>query len=92
MLSVAVPVGCYLVSVVAVYWLLVGELDLLHVWLVLGTLAVLAVAVVLGAAGVGMPICLLVVAGSVLIPVVGYELGGHRRMGEATLRATAERA
>jgi low temperature requirement protein LtrA len=91
-LSVAVPVGCYLVSVVAVYWLLVGELDLLHVWLVLGTLAVLAVAVVLGAAGVGMPICLLVVAGSVLIPVVGYELGGHRRMGEATLRATAERA
>jgi low temperature requirement protein LtrA len=91
-LSVAVPVGCYLVSLIAVYTLLVGELDLFHVWLVLGTLAVLAVAVLLAAAGVGMPVCLLVVAASVLVPVIGYELGGHRRMGAATLRATAERA
>jgi low temperature requirement protein LtrA len=94
-LSVAVPVGGYLVSVIGVYALLVGELDPFHVWLVLGAVAVLAVAVALAAAGVGMPVCLLVVAAAVLVPVLGYELGGHRRMGAATERATgptAERA
>ena len=92
MLSVAVPVGLYLVAVIAVYSLLVGEVDAFHVWLVLGTLAVLAVAVLLAAVGVGMPVCLLVVAASLLVPVVGYETVGHRHMDEATRRATAERS
>ena len=91
-LSVAVPVGLYLVAVIAVYSLLVGEVDAFHVWLVLGTLAVLAVAVLLAAVGVGMPVCLLVVAASLLVPVVGYETVGHRHMDEATGRATAERS
>jgi low temperature requirement protein LtrA len=88
-LSVAVPVGVYLVSVIAVYSLLVGELDRFHIWLILGSLAVLAAAVLLAAAGVGMPICLLVVAASLLVPVIGYETVGHRHMLEATQRATA---
>jgi low temperature requirement protein LtrA len=88
--SVAVPVGCFLVAVIAVYSLLVGEIDALHVWLVLGTLAVLALGVALAAIGVGMPVCLLVVAASLLVPVVGYETLGHRHMDEATARATAE--
>jgi low temperature requirement protein LtrA len=88
-LSVAVPVGVYLVSVIAVYSLLVGELDRFHIWLILGSLAVLVAAVLLAAAGVGMPICLLVVAGSLLVPVIGYETVGHRHMLEATQRATA---
>jgi low temperature requirement protein LtrA len=88
-LSVAVPVGVYLVSVIAVYSLLVGELDRFHIWLILGSLAVLAAAVLLAAAGVGMPACLLVVAASLLVPVIGYETVGHRHMLEATQRATA---
>ena len=88
-LSVAVPVGLFLVSVIAVYSLLVGELDRFHIWVVLGTVAVLAVAVLLAAGGVGMPVCLLVVAASLLVPVVGYETVGHRHMVEATERATA---
>jgi len=91
-LSVAAPVGFFLVAVIAVYSLLVGEVDAFHVWMVLGTLAVLAGAVLLAAAGVGMPVCLLVVAASLLVPVVGYETVGHRHMGEATVRATAEQA
>jgi hypothetical protein len=36
-----------------------------------------------------MPICLLVVAASLLVPVIGYETVGHRHMLEATQRATA---
>ena len=88
-MSVAAPVGLFIVAVIAVYSLLVGEVDALHIWLVLGTLAVLAVAVLLAAVGVGMPVCLLVVAASLLVPVVGYETVGHRHMGEATVRATA---
>ena len=91
-LSVAVPVGLFLIAVIAVYSLLVGEVDAFHVWLVLGTLAVLAVAVLLAAVGVGMPVCLLIVAASLLFPVVGYETVGHRHMGQATERATAERS
>ena len=76
-------------SVLAVYSLLVGELDALHIWVALGTVAVLAVAVLLAAAGVGMPYCLLVVAASLLGPVVGCETVGHRHMIEATERAIA---
>jgi hypothetical protein len=88
-LSVAVPVGVYLVSVIAVYSLLVGELDRLHIWVTFGAIVVLVVAALLAAAGVGMPFCLLVVAASLLIPVLGFETVGHRHMVEATERATA---
>ena len=88
-LSVALPVGLFVVSVLGLYSVLLGAVDPFHVWIVLGNLLVLAVAVLLAAAGVGMPVCLLVVAASLLVPVVGYETVGHRHMHEATERATA---
>jgi low temperature requirement protein LtrA len=90
-LSVALPVGGYLVSVAAVYCVLMNELDLFHLWVVVGAVAVLAVAVALAAAGVGMPVCLLVVAASLVVPVLAYELSGHRHIVDATLRVTEQR-
>jgi low temperature requirement protein LtrA len=89
-LSVALPVGLYVLSVLALWSLLLGTVDPFHVWIAIGMLVVLAAAVLLAASGAGMPVCLLVVAASLLVPVVGYELLGHRHTAEALRRATAE--
>ena len=88
-LCVAVPVGLYVISILGVYSLLVGEFDTFHIWVTVGTILVLAGAVLMAAAGVRMPLCLVVVAASLLVPVIGYERVGHRHMHEATERATA---
>lgn len=88
-LSVAVPVGLYVIAILALYSLLVGEFDGFHIWVTVGTMAVLAGAVLMAALGVRMPLCLVVVAASLLVPVIGYERVGHRHMHAATQRATA---
>lgn len=81
-LSVAAPVGLYVLSVFALYRLLLGRGDVFHLWLLLGTLVVLGSAVWLAAAGVSMPVCLVVVALAPVVTVVGYETVGHRHTGE----------
>jgi low temperature requirement protein LtrA len=88
-LSVALPVGLYAISIIALFSVLVGVFDTFHTWMTVGTIAVLGGAVGMAAAGVGMPLCLVVVAASLLVPVVGYERVGHRHMQEAMERATA---
>jgi low temperature requirement protein LtrA len=78
-LSVAVPVAAYVVSVFVLYRLLVPGLSLFHLGLVAGTLAVLAAAVGLAGAGVSTPVCLVVTALAPVVAVVGWETVGHEQ-------------
>lgn len=80
-LCVAVPVGVFTIAILALYTLLLG-FDVLHVGVCVGVLLVLALAVVLAAGGVGVPVCLLVVAAGPLLLVVTDETVGGRRRNE----------
>ena len=78
MLTVAVPVGAYVLLVYALYTYLVRAFDPLHVLLLLATAAVVVLSVVLAALGIGMPQCLIVLMLAPMVSVIGYELLGHR--------------
>jgi low temperature requirement protein LtrA len=85
-LSVAVPVGTYIVAVYVLYMRLVRTVDTFHVLLVALTIVVLAGAVWIAAAGISMANCLLVVTLAPMVTVVGYETLGHRHAAEAIAR------
>lgn len=76
-LSLAAPVGLYLLMVYLLHTLLL-TVDRFHVLLITLTLAVLAAAVLLSAAGVSLAVCLLVVMLAPFVTVVGYETVGFR--------------
>ncbi|MGX9792654.1 low temperature requirement protein A [Mycobacterium sp. MMS18-G62] len=86
-LSVAIPVGAYIVSIYLLYMILVRTVDTFHLLLIVLTGVVLAVAVWLAEAGVSMANCLLVVTLAPLVSVVGFELVGHRHAAEAIARS-----
>jgi len=86
-LSVAVPVGGYIVSVYVLYAWLVRTMDAFHLLLIALTCAVLGLAVWLAAAGISMANCLLVVTLAPMVSVVGYETLGHRHAAEAIGRS-----
>ncbi|MGW6357595.1 low temperature requirement protein A [Streptomyces sp. NPDC055092] len=77
-LSLAVPVGLYLLMVYLLHTLLLSAADSFHVLLISLTLAVLLAAVLLSAAGVATAACLLIVMLAPFVTVVGYETIGHR--------------
>jgi low temperature requirement protein LtrA len=77
-LSLALPVGLYLLMVYLLHTLLLSTADPFHVLLISLTLAVLLVAVLLSAAGVAIAACLLIVMLAPFVTVVGYETIGHR--------------
>lgn len=77
-LSIAVPVGAYVLLMYALHAQLTGTLDPFHLLLVGGSLLVLVGGVALAAAGVPMVWCVLVLSLTPWITVVGYELVGHR--------------
>ena len=79
-LSVAVPVGTFVLMVYGLHTWLVREADPFHFGLLAGTAAVLVAAVWLAAAGVPMAWCLLVVTLAPAVTVVGYEAVGHRHL------------
>jgi low temperature requirement protein LtrA len=79
-LSVAVPVGTFVLMVYVLHTWLVREADPFHLGLLAGTAAVLVAAVWLAAAGVPMAWCLLVVTLAPAVTVVGYEAVGHRHL------------
>lgn len=85
-LSVAIPVGIYIVSVYLLYLLLVGGRDSFHALMMALTAVVLAGAVWLAATGVSMAVCLLVIMLAPVVTVVGFELFGHRHAAEALAR------
>jgi low temperature requirement protein LtrA len=82
-LTVAVPVGIYIVSIYVLYAMMVRTTDTLHLLLLVLTAAVLGVAVWLAAAGISMANCLLVVTLAPMVNVVGYELLGDRHAAQA---------
>ncbi|MEV6753077.1 low temperature requirement protein A [Streptomyces sp. NPDC051214] len=77
-LSLALPVGLYLLMVYLLHTLLFSSADRFHLLLIGLTLAVLAVAVLLSAAGVAIAVCLLVVMLAPFVTVIGHETIGHR--------------
>jgi low temperature requirement protein LtrA len=85
-LSVVIPVAVYVGLLYALYSLLLRTADPFHLALLAGTVASLVLAVVLVALGVGMPLCLVVLAFAPAVTVVGYETLGHRHVAEALER------
>ncbi|GAA3130149.1 low temperature requirement protein A [Streptomyces rectiviolaceus] len=77
-LSLALPVGLYLLMVYLLHTLLLSAADRFHLLLISLTLAVLLVAVLLAAAGVAIAVCLLVVMLAPFVTVIGYETVGYR--------------
>ena len=77
-LSLAVPVGLYLLMVYLLHTLLLSAADRFHLLLICLTLAVLAAAAAMSAAGVPIAICLLVVMLAPFVTVLGYEAIGPR--------------
>ncbi|MGW6025544.1 low temperature requirement protein A [Streptomyces sp. NPDC055099] len=77
-LSLAIPVGLYLLMVYLLHTLLLSAADRFHLVLISCTLAVLLAAVLLAAAGVAVAVCLLVVMLAPVVTVIGYETVGHR--------------
>ncbi|MFJ8388840.1 low temperature requirement protein A [Streptomyces sp. NPDC094438] len=77
-LSLALPVGLYLMMVYLLHTLLLSAADRFHLLLISLTLAVLATAVLLPIADVPIAVCLLVVMLAPFVTVIGYETIGHR--------------
>jgi len=77
-LAVALPVGLYVISIYALYFVIVRKIAVFHLVLLTLTATVLGVAVWLASADFSMANCLLVVTLAPLVTVVGYEVAGHR--------------
>jgi low temperature requirement protein LtrA len=76
-LTLAVPVGLYLLVVYLLHTLLLAA-DRFHLLLITVTLLVLCAAVLMAAEGVALAACLLVVMAAPFVTVLGYETTGHR--------------
>ncbi|MFD9542315.1 low temperature requirement protein A [Streptomyces sp. NPDC060022] len=77
-LSLAIPVGLYLLMVYLLHTLLLSAADRFHLLLISVTLAVLFTAVLLSAAGLAIAVCLLIIMLAPFVTVIGYETIGHR--------------
>jgi low temperature requirement protein LtrA len=90
-LSVAVPLAVYAVTLYAIWTAMMGRVDPFHAGLLIGTAAVLVLAVVLAGSGLAMAWCLVVLAVAPAVTVVGYETVGHRHQEEMLRKLAAER-
>jgi low temperature requirement protein LtrA len=88
-LCVVIPVAVYVLAVFVIYALLTQTLDRFHLVLIACTVAFLAAPLVLVAAGATMAWCLMVLALSPWVTVVGYELRGHEHNARVLERLTA---
>jgi low temperature requirement protein LtrA len=84
-LTVAVPVGCFLGLIYALYYQLVRRFDPFHLILLGATAGVVAVAVVAALSDVSMPVCLVILTFAPAVTVVGYETRGYRHQADALL-------
>jgi low temperature requirement protein LtrA len=85
-LSVAIPVAIFALVFYALYSSLFRARDPFHLWLLAGTALLLVGSVALAAAGVGVPVCLIVLALAPVVTIVGFETLGHRHMADALRR------
>jgi low temperature requirement protein LtrA len=84
-LSVALPVSLYVVSLYALHYQVGRVFDPFHLLLLVGTALVVGASVVMAAGGVPMVWCLAVLALAPWVTVVGYETVGYRH-GEQVLQ------
>ncbi|MFE0098916.1 low temperature requirement protein A [Streptomyces sp. NPDC059009] len=89
-LTLALPVGLYLLMVYLLHTLLVSVGDRFHLLLISLTVAVLLAAVLLAVAGVSVAVCLLVVMLAPFVTVIGYETIGHRHQQRMLDRLSAQ--
>jgi low temperature requirement protein LtrA len=87
-LTVAVPVSCFLALVYVLYHYLVRRFDPFHVLLLAATAAVVGIAIVAATWGVSMPVCLVILMFAPAVTVVGYETRGYRHQAESLVRQT----
>jgi low temperature requirement protein LtrA len=85
-LSVVIPFTVFALVFYGLYSALFRAGDPFHLWLLAGTLLLLAASVVLATTGVGVPVCLLVVALAPVVTIVGYETLGHQHMADTLQR------
>jgi low temperature requirement protein LtrA len=89
-LAVAVPVAIYQIGLYVLYAQLTRTVDPFHWLLIALTVVVLAVTVGLAAADASLALCLLVLALTPWVTVVGYELRGHQHNARVLAAARAE--
>jgi hypothetical protein len=76
--SVAIPLGVFALALYGLYAQITRTRDPFHLLLIAATLVVLAAGVVMAGSGVSMVWCVLVLALTPWVSVVGYETVGHR--------------
>lgn len=85
-LTVAVPLGIYLVLVFGLYALLTRSVDPFHLLLVAASTILLVGSVVLASAGLSLQWSLAILALTPWVTVAGYEIVGHRHNAEVLAR------
>ena len=88
-LSMALPVGVFLLAVYALFHYLAPGRHRLHVLLLLASAALLAIATAMATAGASLNACLLVLMLVPWVTVVGYERLGHRQIEQSVAEAEA---
>jgi low temperature requirement protein LtrA len=78
LLTVAIPTAIFIAGVYWMYSTLTRSLDPFHISLIVGSAVILVASVSLATTGAAMAWCLLVLALTPWVTVVGYELRGHR--------------
>ncbi|RHW26527.1 low temperature requirement protein A [Nocardioides immobilis] len=81
-LTVAVPLGFYLIALYAFYAVVSKSLDPFHLLLIAGTVVALVVPVVMAAGHVDVTWCLLALSVAPWVTVLGYEVHGYRHNAE----------
>ena len=88
-LTVAIPLGFFLIALYAFYAVVSRSLDPFHLLMVAGTILALVVPVVMAANHVDVIWCLLVLSLAPWVTVVGYEARGYRHNAEVLERLEA---
>ncbi|KNX37569.1 low temperature requirement protein A [Luteipulveratus halotolerans] len=81
--SIALPVGGFVLLVYALYSYLLRSAERFHVLLLMLTALAIAGAVWLAAAGASLSLCLVVLTLAPFVTVVGYEAHGHRHQAQS---------
>jgi low temperature requirement protein LtrA len=81
-LTVAIPLGVYLLALYVFYAIVSASLDPFHLLLILGTVVMLVVPVVMAVNDVDLVWCLLVLSAAPWVTVLGYETVGYRHNAE----------
>ncbi len=87
LLTMAIPVGLFVVVLFVLFHVMFPGRDPLHYWLLAGTLVVLVAAWLLAVGGASMTVALAVLMLAPWVTVAGYELRGHRHLAEVVGRA-----